>query len=757
MLNLNDKQMQAVATVNGPVLVIAGAGSGKTRALTYRIQNLIQKHAVSPQNILAITFTNKATNEMKERLNEIDPYGAMQISTFHALCAKILRKYIDHMPPFSKYFSIYNDDERTKLLKKIIAEFAIDIDGFLKSVAWHISNAKSLGLQAQEFEKEFAYEAHIKELARVYAAYEMQLQKNNALDFDDLLLKTYLLLNTNEHVLSELQNQYLYIHVDEFQDTNLIQYKILKLLAKKYQNIFVVGDEDQCIYGWRGASIENTNLYVEDFKPQIIKLEQNYRSTKQILNLANKLIVNNTSRIEKELWTQNEQGEDVKYYKAYSDQDEADRVVRDIYNKLNSGTPASEIAILFRMGALSRQFEERLLNYDIPYSIYGAFKFYERSEIRNVLAYLWMIYNSNDNESLKRIINWPKRGIGKTTVQKMETESVLHNVSMYYVLMHADQYNLTNSIINKLKQVQAIFAEIEAFVKDETNKLEDVLKFVLDIAQIKQQYNKHDEEDNNRLLNIGQLQESIENFAHNNPESTMIDFLQSVTLESQQETLHEDGEPGVTVSTIHAVKGLEFESVYVVGAEEGIFPISRAYGSEQDMEEERRLMYVAITRSKRHLMVSSADSRYLYNARNSMQPSRFLKEMELVKYAPANSHTFKDGYTSFKHASFASYKPNNGSEEVDNMTQGVHNYANKPVKIDNNLDKLMQAKLKKQAKNFDAFVVGTQVLHPKFGIGEIIKSNISSGNNSVDVKFGGFGVKCLNLEFAPLQILKKRA
>ena len=460
MLDLNEKQTQAVSATEGPVLVIAGAGSGKTRALTFRIQNLITKHGVHPQNVLAITFTNKATNEMKERLEVIDPYHTMQISTFHALCAKILRQYIYHMEPYSKYFSIYNDDERTKLLKKLIAQNNIEVEGFLKTVGWHISNAKSLGLLPNEYEVKFAYELHIKEISQIYKAYEAQMQNNNALDFDDLLLKTYLLLLNNKQVLSELQHRYLYIHVDEFQDTNLIQYKILKLLAFSHHNLFVVGDEDQCIYGWRGASIENTNLFIEDFKPQIIKLEQNYRSTKQILQLANKLIENNKARIEKELWTQNETGEEVKYYKAFSDQDEADHVVRDIYRKLQNGMPANEIAILFRMGALSRQFEERLLNYDIPYSIYGAFKFYERAEIRNALAYLWMLYNSNDNESLKRIINWPKRGIGKTTLDKMETQSILHNVSMYYVLMNPEKYELSNAIVNKLQSVQAIFAEI---------------------------------------------------------------------------------------------------------------------------------------------------------------------------------------------------------------------------------------------------------------------------------------------------------
>ncbi len=750
---LNEKQNQAVQTVNGAVLVVAGAGSGKTRALTERIKNLVTNHQIAPHNILAITFTNKATNEMRERLSQIDQNQTIQISTFHALCAKILRQYIHNFEGYSRYFTIYNEDEKNKVLKQIMAELGVEADMF-KDIAWHISNAKNLGLNPSGYKQEFALVRILPEVVKVFEAYEAKLSQNNALDFDDLLTKTYELLTNYKPVLHELQERYQYIHVDEFQDTNLVQYKIIRLLAMAKRNIFVVGDEDQCIYGWRGASVENTNLYVSDFNPLVIKLEQNYRSTKQVLEHANKLILNNKVRIDKTLWTENEEGEQVKYYKAFSDQDEAEYVVKSIHSHMQNGIPASEIAILFRMGALSRLFEERLLNYNIPYSLYGAFKFYERVEIRNILSYLWLLYNPNDNESVKRIMNYPKRTIGKTSMEKVEEVATQHGISMYDVILNSENHALGATLTSKLKLFAAQLMELKEFAA-KTPSMSEVFKFLLVTMQIREQYNKKVEEDNDRLLNIGQLEQSVLTFEQNNPESELIDYLQSVTLESQAEEA-DSSISTVKVSTVHAVKGLEFTVVYIVGAEEGLFPISRAKDTEREMEEERRLMYVAVTRSKRHLTISSADSRYLYNARNSMMPSRFLKEMGLTKYAPTSSYTNKGGYTNFKNASFENYRNHSGSNETSSVTQSLHNYANPTPQIGSNLQSVMATKLKKQENNFAAFAPGVQVLHPKFGVGEILKNNTNEGNNSVEVKFSGYGVKNLNLDYAPLQILKPK-
>ena len=753
--HLNDKQLQAVNVVNGPVLVMAGAGSGKTRALTYRIYNLVKNHNIKPGNILAITFTNKATNEMKERLADVNN-GQMQISTFHAFCAKILREFIFKLDGYTKYFTIYNEDERVKLLKKIIADLNYTDSEFVKEVNYHISNAKNNGLTPDEYETEYVYVRDIDKITKVYSLYEQQMTLNNALDFDDLLTKMYQLLTQHTDVLNYLQDRYLYIHVDEFQDTNLIQYKILRLIGLKHKNVFVVGDDDQSIYGWRGANIENTSLFLKDFAPvEIIKLEQNYRSTKHVLEVANKLIVNNTSRMEKVLWTENENGETVHFYKAFSDRDEAEFVVRSVYELINDkGVNPSEIAILFRMGALSRLFEERLLNYNIPYSLYGAFKFFERVEIRNILSYLWLLYNPNDNESFKRIINYPKRGIGKTTIQKLETLSAQTNTSMYNIVLNLTDYDLGRAVVQKLMPLQELLLDIKQNCT-QTDKPTKIFDYVLKKSQITEQYNKEIEEDNDRLLNIGQLQNSISTFEYNNAGATLIDFLQSVTLESAQDTTA-DSSDTIKVSTVHAVKGLEFTAVFIVGAEEGIFPISRASGSDEELNEERRLMYVAVTRSKKYLIISCADSRYLYNSRSNMIPSRFLREMELVKQQPVNSFIYKTGHPNFKNASFSNYNANNNQVNEQINTKMNNNTQTNATQIGSNLKSLMDEKLKKQSQNFTAFTVGTQVLHPKFGVGTIINSNLEQGNNSVDVKFTTFGVKSLNLEFAPLQIIPNK-
>lgn len=763
--NLNKEQQQAVLSTDGVVLVIAGAGSGKTRTLISRISYLIAQKNVKPENILAITFTNKATREMKERLMHLETGNNVWVSTFHAMCVRILKDYIYLIDGYTKYFSIYDESDKKKVIKQIINDLDVfKADGLVDDVNYHLSNIKNQGLTIDEWRKNYSYYKNLDDIEKIITTYEDRMRKNNALDFDDLLVKTYELLSSYETVRHYYQNLFKYIHIDEFQDTNVIQYKIVKILSGLHKNLFVVGDEDQSIYGWRGASVENIGNINKDYQNvKLIKLEQNYRSTKNILALANKLIVNNKRRIEKALWTNNDEGDNVKFYKAFSETDEADFVVKNVYNLINhGGVEPNEIAILFRLNALSRLVEEKLLNYNLPYLFFGGQKFYERAEIKNVLAYLQLLYNPNDNENIKRIINFPKRGIGKTTEQNLEQLSYEHGVSIFDIIMNIEKHGLTSGVKQKLSAFKDVLKQVYA-LKEEGKKPTQVLTDILEITKIYESYDKENEEDYNRILNIGQLEQSLKNFEYNNEECEMIDFLQSITLQSEQEQLEDesDNKNKVRISTIHASKGLEFKAVFVIGAEEKLFPLNRAMDDELELEEERRLMYVAVTRAKKYLFLSACESRFLYGGRSAMQVSRFIKEMELVKTYD-NNETYRQNKQNFYNSqrqyndygnAYLNNNERDSQQNSQNYTQVVHNYATTTEKPATNLDGIMTQKLQKQQKSYADFVEGVQVLHPKFGIGEIIKSSVSTGGSSVSVRFSGIGVKELSLEFAPLQII----
>lgn len=773
---LNELQNTIVKDLNGAKLVTAGAGSGKTRILTNRICNLILS-GVSPSNILAITFTNKATKEMKERVEKMtdgECFG-ITIKTFHSLCASILRENISKLQGFDRFFSVYDDKAQKDLLKKVIKELNIDED-VAKKCDYHISQAKNLGLNPKEYKWEVKYEPNIDEITKVYAEYQEQLKSNNALDFDDLLLKTLELFNTSPQTLEYYQEKFKYIHVDEFQDTNLVQYKILKLIGEKYKNIFVVGDEDQCIYSWRGANIDNIKNFIKDFQPTVYKLEQNYRSTKNILKVANKLIKNNVSRIDKTLFTEGEEGEEVTYHECRDENEEAEYVARAIYALKCRDVPAHEIGILMRISSLSRLIEEKMLNYNIPYKTSGIFKFFERLEVKNTLAYLAMIVNPKDNANVIRIINFPKRGIGQATIDKLDLISRTTRTPLTELIENYRQLDISSTIKNKIAEFGDLITDLKNAYQ--TKDLYDFAHYVVETVGIKDAYNTNSEEDIDRCLNIDQLLQSIKSYEHLNEDASLTDYLESVTLQSSLED-EETNEDSVAISTIHASKGLEFDYVFLIGLEEGKFPLSRALDDMDELEEERRLMYVGITRAKKKLYVTRAKSRYLYGERKESLPSRFIEEMGMsIKPKKLFENNYSDynynqGYSSYKNSysensySSSSYNSKsysdsyNSNNNYNNSYNWDNEYSQKSKEFrgtDNNLGKLqglISSKINNQKKSTEEYQVGVQVLHTKFGVGTIVKKESAGDNTFVSVDFGKLGVKTLSLSFAPLQIIKK--
>ena len=652
--SLNEEQIKPAMDTDGAILVTAGAGSGKTRLLTERISYLIKECGVDPYNILAITFTNKATNEMRERILKFCPSAdSLWISTFHSMCARILRENISELDGFNRFFTIYDTTDKDKLLKKIVSDLGFESDR-VKDFACEIDKAKNLGFDPDEYYQITEFKSDAMDTKKVYSAYQNELKNNNALDFDDLLVKTLELFKHSPNILRRYQERFRYIHIDEFQDTNLVQYKIAKCLAGYHKNIFVVGDEDQCIYGWRGANIENIMNFRQDFdNVKCYKLERNYRSTKNVLNIANKLIKNNTSRIEKVLWTDNEEGELPVYFSAYDETKEAEYVAGSIYNLINRGVQPNQIAVLFRLSAISRLIEEKLLSYNLPYVVSGIFKFFERAEIKNVLAYLRLTVNPKDNESLKRIINFPKRGIGNVSIEKIEALAKSNGVSMLDVVL--GDYDLPKALKEKLESLKYVYTNLPDSKEGMYNFCEKLVKN----AEIYGVYNKQVDEDNDRLLNISQLMQSIKSFENQNPNSELSDYLESITLQNSIEET-DDANNSVSVSTIHASKGLEFDYVYIMGAEEGLFPISRAVGLDDEIEEERRLMYVAITRARKKVFITNAKSRYLYHDRSYTMPSRFIKEMDLLPKRTEVNTGYSDGYGSYSKSSYNGYNSNYG-------------------------------------------------------------------------------------------------
>lgn len=735
---LNEEQILPVKETEGPVLVIAGAGSGKTRVLTTRIAYLVKEKGVLPRNVLAITFTNKAANEMKMRLSSIiDNSSEMWVCTIHSMCVKILREDIKRIGVgYNSNFTIYDDADTQKVIKRICSEQGHD-DEFAKKVRWHISNAKNKAQSPEEYLKENQETRFIDKICDVYQKYEDTLLKSNSLDFDDLLVKTYQLFKKDRDVLDYYASKFKYIHVDEFQDTNKVQFDIIKLLSSAYGNLFVVGDDDQSIYGWRGAEIKNILDFNCTYKnAKIYKLERNYRSTKRILDLANLIISNNRSRNEKTLWTENDQGARVESFIAGDELDEAMYTAIQIKNMLSRypQLKANDFAVLMRVNALTRAYEQEFTKYGIPYRVYGGFKFFERKEIKDCLAYLKLLNNPLDDEAILRIINVPKRGIGDKSVNALIEYADKFGLSVFDAVCDVEKLALTKGATAKINEFKNLI--ISLIVDKETKTLFELAESVIDKTGIMLMYDGDSDENVSKRMNIDELKNSIYEFCKANGEVTLADYLSSVTLSSDIDNIAEDD--AVTLATIHAVKGLEFRCVFICGLEESIFPISRAAADFDELEEERRLMYVAITRAKERLYLTRAKSRFLYGERSYMTGSRFVKELQPI-LSPQSTVEKQTDYV--RSASYD--RSDDPGQSTKNGTGFSSSYASEYLKKANE-NKTAQVK---------QYKTGCQVNHAKFGKGTVITVKGSGENVIVDVAFPGFGIKSLSAKFAPMEII----
>jgi DNA helicase II / ATP-dependent DNA helicase PcrA len=709
---LNPQQKQAVQTTEGPLLIMAGAGSGKTRVLTNRIAYLIQK-GVSPRNILGITFTNKAAKEMRERVAQVVPINADDIwlSTFHSMCVRILRKHIDRMG-YTKAFTILDSSDQLSIIKKVMMdELNLDIKKFQPSeLLSGISEAKNSLISPEKYNqkrKEGDYREEI--IGKVYEAYQEALQKSQSLDFDDLIMKTVELFQKFPDVLEHYQERFRYIHIDEYQDTNHAQYVLVKLLAAKYRNLCVVGDSDQAIYGWRGADIQNILSFEKDYPDATtILLEQNYRSTKTILDAANHVIENNVARKKKKLWTDNLEGTKIHYFQAEDEQEEARHVTETIKKLVDSGKRKySDFAVLYRTNAQSRVIEEVFMKSTISYRMVSGTKFYDRMEIKDILAYLRLIVNPNDNFSLARIINVPKRGIGKATIRQIEKYAKKHKKSMFEALYDIEEIGVNARSINQIIEFRNM---IQDFIRlqDEmpvTQLLETILERTGYCETLK---NLGTNEAENRLENIEEFLSICQHFEEENEDNSLIAFLTDLALISDIDTV-DDEEDQVLLMTIHGSKGLEYPVVFLIGMEEGVFPHSRSLSEPEQMEEERRLCYVGITRAEEELYITNAKKRTLYGKTNYNAPSRFIKEIP--------SHLI-----------------HHENEEESN-------------------DNPFHIKTKVQAEEKNEWKIGDKIIHRKWGRGIVVNIKGTGDATEIDVTFPSVGVRRLLAKFAPIERL----
>ena len=743
--NLNDVQRQIVTDTEGQVLVLAGAGSGKTRVLTHRVAYLVGEKGVFGSNVLAITFTNKATAEMRERLDALlgEEHGVW-ISTIHSLAARILRRFGEYIG-YDKNFSIYDETDSSRVIAKVIQEAQIDEARFIEALKGHISKAKNEGMSPEEYYHEInGFVNDADKIAKLYARYDELLQQNNAMDFDDLLHKLKKLLLTCDECRVYYQNKFRYIHVDEFQDTNRVQYEIIKILAEKWGNLFVVGDDDQSIYGWRGAVVENILNFDKEFKDcKVYKLLENYRSTSEILDCANNVIMNNKARHEKKLFTNRGKGVKVEYYNAWSDRNEAEWVVGKIESLIfYNGYRKSDFAILVRANSLTRIIEQTLQSARLNYKVIGGFKFFDRKEIQDVLAYMRAISNSKDGSAIERIINFPARGIGDATIQKLDYYARERNTSMLKVLLELDEHELYLPK-GTAKKVEP-FAEIMRDLYANKNLPVDLfMQYVVERVGFEKYYTANDkEEEVARWENIGQLLNYAKEFCISHPTYTLQEFLETVTLEesSKDETPYDKDK--VTIATMHSVKGLEFRVVFIVGCAEEVFPTAQSIRCGT-VEEERRIMYVAITRAKERLYISNPQKLYRFGKVQDCLPSRFVQE---AKGELENSYKlfqersrYLDGLG--KRPTYLDDEP--ASSRIKN------NASTRPQPI---VPKPKTAK--PVAKDLTGFVAGAKVKHPNYGEGSIIIVIGEGANATATIGFHGLGVKKFILALAPLTLIK---
>ena len=767
---LNNKQKEAVLETEGPCLVIAGAGSGKTKVLTHKIAYLIAEKNIAPWNILAITFTNKAASEMKERIENLvgDVAKDIWMGTFHSICVRILRKYIDRIG-FDSSFLIFDTQDQRTLVKECLKALNIDDKMFTdRSVLSEISNAKNEMLEPIQYSVKYQADFRKAKIGEIYSLYQKRLKENNALDFDDIINYTIKILTENPDVLEYYTEKFKYVLVDEYQDTNKAQFTLVTILASKYGNITVVGDNDQGIYSFRGADISNILNFEKDFPgTKIIKLEQNYRCTGNILKAANYVIKNNDTKYEKKLWTENEEGKLPEIYQGDDEYDEARYIVEQINTlKREEYFKYSDFSILYRMNSQSRAIEDILLREDIPYKVIGGLKFYERKEIKDTIAYLRLIANQSDNISLKRIINEPKRGIGKTSLDNIEEISQKAGISMYEVIKHADQYGLNRVFVNSREFVELIE---DLRNKKEETQISELIKMVLN----KSGYTKALELENtveaeSRLQNLDELLTVAMEFEEEFAENSLNEFLESITLSSDVDNLEESAE-SVTLMTLHSAKGLEFPVVFLVGMEEGIFPGYKSIGEPKELEEERRLFYVGITRAKQYLYLTCAKHRTIFGSTSYNAISRFVKEIpeELLEgYSQINGNkeeTFEDSnygwaYGTNYSGKVKTYKFN---ETDSNYSVAGSISTPKAQNVDNNSgfafrtaeSFLNSINKPKQEVDISKYKAGMRVYHKKFGEGTINSIEQEGEDAKVDINFDKAGHKRLMAKYAGLEII----
>lgn len=735
---LNPQQAEAVINTEGPMLIMAGAGSGKTKVLTCRVANLLQK-GVRPYRILAITFTNKAAAEMRERVNNMSGPAAKDVwlFTFHAFCARFLRMEIDKLPGYGGNFAIYDTADSQNLIKQILKEMNLDDKRFQPSgILSRISNAKNALQDAASFARQ-AGDFYEQKVADIYSRYEQKLQLNNALDFDDLLMLSIKLLQENKEVREKYQDRFDYLLVDEYQDTNHAQYLLTKFLAAKHRNICVVGDADQSIYGWRGADIQNILDFEKDYPDaKVIKLEQNYRSTQIILDAANAVIENNTGRKPKNLWTENKSGADIIYFQAVDERDEARFVIEQLQNlQRTENKKLGDMAILYRTNTQSRIFEEMLIKSGISYNMVGGLKFYERKEIKDIIAYLRVIFNPADSLSLLRIINVPKRGIGDASLAKIQAYAAANNVSLFEAVSNAAAIDgLSSRFISKLDDLAGIIFELMNLANEAP--VEDLIDRVLrDTGYLEELENERTPQAQSRIDNLHELISVAQEFAASEEENNLENFLAHVALVSDIDDT-ELGEDAITLMTLHSSKGLEFPVVFLVGMEEGLFPHARTLMDETEIEEERRLCYVGITRAKEKLFLSSTKMRTIYGNTVTYPPSRFLQEI------PA--HLVK------------TIKRQERFSALENFKQVSEKYSARPQKPAStfNPHSFMPQKPAAAAGGTGTrFNTGDRVSHSKWGEGMVVSVKDSPDGQEVKVAFAGAGVRSLLTKYAVLKKL----
>lgn len=720
--NLNDRQKEAVMETEGPVLVLAGAGSGKTTVLVNRIAYMISEKNILPWNILAITFTNKAANEMKERIDKLlgDTANNIWVGTFHSVCVKILRTCIDLLG-YGRDFIIYDTADTRTLMKECLRELNIDEKSFPhRNVLSIISNAKNDLMDAPTFENIYRNDYRMNIISKIYYRYQTKLRKNNALDFDDIILNTVKILSENPDVLAKYRDKFKYILVDEYQDTNNSQYLLINLLAGEHHNLCVVGDDDQSIYKFRGANINNILNFNDDF-PEVkkITLDQNYRSTQNILDTANSVIKNNNGRLGKSLWTSQGEGEKVLVYTGSNEYDEARYIAKEVKEHFNEIGTFSDCAVLYRTNAQSRVIEEMLMRENIPYRVLSGLRFYDRKEIKDIVAYLRVIYNPNDDVSLARIINEPKRKIGNATLEKARNIAEENGISLYDVVSRADNYPEFKTAIKKLLDFSEIINSLIK-IRDTVPINELASRVMNDTGYMPALMLEDTTESKTRIENLGEFMSVIMEFEKNEETgSTLGEFLESITLVSDVDG-YDENEDSVVLMTIHSAKGLEFPIVFLSGLEEGIFPGMRSMNSEEDIEEERRLCYVAITRAKQRLYITKTVSRTLYGKTTPTIPSRFFNEIpkEYVEDKTAIKPKIAEGF----------------------QKMGFYNIPDKK--------KNTYTPIQKTDAVYSDYKAGDIIEHRKFGRGEILKATPCGNDCILEIQFESIGFKRLMAAFA---------